>query len=102
MGEVYNIGGNAERPNLTVVKTLLRTLGKPESLIQFVKDRLGHDRRYAMDTTKLRNELGWAPAHAFEDWLESTVRWYVGHREWWERVASEAYRATNTFYLTPT
>ncbi len=102
VGEVYNIGGNAERPNLTVVKTLLRMLGKPESLIQFVKDRLGHDRRYAMDTTKMRNELGWAPAHAFENWLESTVRWYVGHREWWERVASEAYRATNTLYLTPT
>jgi len=99
LGEVYNIGGNAERPNLAVVKTLLRTLGKPESLIQFVKDRLGHDRRYAVDTTRMRSELGWAPAHAFEDGLESTVLWYLGHRGWWQRVLSEAYRASNALYL---
>jgi dTDP-glucose 4,6-dehydratase len=99
LGEVYNIGGNAERPNLTVVQALLRELGKPESLIQYVKDRLGHDRRYSMDTAKLRRELGWGPEHTFEGGLKSTVQWYVEHREWWQRVLNEAYRATNALYL---
>jgi dTDP-glucose 4,6-dehydratase len=91
-GEVYNIGGGAERRNLDIVKGILKLVGKPESLIQFVKDRPGHDRRYAMDPTKIRNELGWQAAHTFEKGLEQTVRWYVEHQPWSERVTSGAYR----------
>ncbi|HWP38063.1 MAG TPA: dTDP-glucose 4,6-dehydratase [Gemmatimonadales bacterium] len=98
-GEVYNIGGQAERQNLDVVRALLRLLGKPESLIRFVADRPGHDRRYAMDTTKLTGELGWRPAHSFEAGLAQTVQWYLEHRSWWERVLTEAYRATSAMYL---
>jgi dTDP-glucose 4,6-dehydratase len=67
-------------------------LGKPETLIRYVQDRPGHDRRYAIDATKTRDELGWTPAHTFERGLEETVRWYVDHRTWWERVMSGAYR----------
>ena len=91
-GEVYNIGGGAEQRNLDLVKAILRLLGKPESLITFVKDRPGHDRRYAIDPSKLRSELGWAPAHSFEEGLAKTVRWYVDNTRWWERVMSGAYR----------
>jgi len=98
-GEVYNIGGGAELRNIEVVRKLLRTLGKPESLVQYVTDRAGHDRRYAMDTDKLCRELAWGPQHAFEAGLATTVRWYLNHRGWWERVLSEAYRASNTLYL---
>jgi dTDP-glucose 4,6-dehydratase len=99
LGEVYNIGGAAERPNVAVVHTLLKILGKPESLIRYVTDRAGHDRRYAMNTEKLQRELGWQPRHAFETGLETTVQWYLDHRAWWERVLSEAYRASNALYL---
>jgi len=99
LGEVYNIGGESERPNVTVVRALLRALGKPESLIRYVTDRAGHDRRYAMDCAKLRRELGWRPRHGFEAGLASTVQWYLEHRPWWERVLSEAYRASNALYL---
>ncbi|MFN0061414.1 MAG: dTDP-glucose 4,6-dehydratase [Myxococcaceae bacterium] len=91
-GEAYNIGGGAERRNIDLVKTLLSTLKKPESLIQFVKDRPGHDRRYAIDPTKIRNELGWKPERTFEQGLSETVRWYVDNPKWWERVNSGAYR----------
>jgi len=98
LGEVYNIGGESERPNVTVVRALLKTLGKPESLIRYVTDRAGHDRRYAMNCAKLRRELGWQPRHAFEAALASTVQWYLEHRPWWERVLSEAYRASNALY----
>ncbi|RKH44525.1 dTDP-glucose 4,6-dehydratase [Corallococcus sicarius] len=98
-GQVYNLGGGAERRNLDLVKGILAELGKPESLIQFVTDRLGHDRRYAIDPAKSRRELGWAPTHTFEQGLGDTVRWYVEHPEWWERVLSGAYR--NTVTLTP-
>ena len=91
-GEVYNLGGNAERKNIDVVKTILRILKKPDSLIQFVKDRPGHDRRYAMDVRKIKKELGWQPAHTFEAALEETVRWYLEHRSWWERVRSGDYQ----------
>jgi dTDP-glucose 4,6-dehydratase len=91
-GEVYNIGGGAERRNIEIVKAILGLLGKPESLIQFVKDRPGHDRRYAIDPSKIRAELGWTPAHTFEQGLAETVRWYVDHPAWWERVMSGAYR----------
>lgn len=91
-GQVYNIGGGAERRNLEIVKGILSLLGKPESLIRFVQDRPGHDRRYAIDPTKIRTELGWQPAHTFEQGLEETVRWYVDNPGWWERVMSGAYR----------
>ncbi len=91
-GEVYNLGGNAERRNLDVVKAILALLGKPESLLQFVRDRPGHDRRYAMDLAKVGRELGWQPRWTFERGLAETVRWYVEHRAWWERVRSGAYR----------
>ncbi len=99
VGEVYNIGGGAELPNITVVRTLLRTLGKSESLIQYVTDRAGHDRRYAMNIDKVCGELGWRPRHVFEQGLATTVQWYLDHRRWWERVLSEAYRASNALYL---
>ncbi|HEX8438940.1 dTDP-glucose 4,6-dehydratase [Archangium sp.] len=91
-GEVYNIGGGAERKNIEIVKAILSLLGKPESLIKFVKDRPGHDRRYAIDPSKIKAELGWTPAHTFEQGLDETVRWYVDNREWWQRVMSGAYR----------
>jgi len=99
LGEVYNIGGGAEVPNIEVVRALLHALGKPESLIQYVTDRAGHDRRYAMNTDKLCRELRWRPRHGFEVGLASTVQWYLDHRRWWERVVSEAYRVSNALYL---
>ncbi|MDI3281118.1 MAG: dTDP-glucose 4,6-dehydratase, partial [Bacillota bacterium] len=91
-GEVYNIGGAGERTNLEVVRAILRLLGKPESLIRFVKDRPGHDRRYAMDASKIRRELGWAPRYSFEEGLRRTVQWYLEHRRWWEEIKSGEYR----------
>ena len=91
-GEVYNIGGGAERRNIDLVKGILGLLGKPESLIKFVTDRPGHDRRYAIDASKAKRELGWQPAHTFEQGLADTVSWYVENRAWWERVTSGAYR----------
>jgi dTDP-glucose 4,6-dehydratase len=98
-GATYNIGAGAERPNLALVRAVLGALGRPESLVRFVPDRPGHDRRYALDATKLRRETGWAPRRAFDEGLRATVDWYVAHRGWWERVLSEAYRATNELYL---
>ncbi len=91
-GEVYNIGGGAERKNIEIVKGILSALSKPETLIKYVKDRPGHDRRYAIDPAKIKAELGWKPAHTFEQGLAETVRWYVDNRPWWERVMSGAYR----------
>jgi dTDP-glucose 4,6-dehydratase len=90
-GAVYNFGAASERHNLDIVRQVLRHLGKPESLVTFVKDRPGHDRRYAIDARKAREKLGWAPRHAFEDALARTVRWYVEHRPWWERIISGEY-----------
>jgi dTDP-glucose 4,6-dehydratase len=92
IGEVYNIGGVAQKTNLEVIRTLLRLLGRPESLITFVADRPGHDRRYALDSTKLRTELAWSPCHSFEEALERTVAWYRSHPEWLARCRSGAYR----------
>jgi len=92
-GEVYNFGGDAERENLFVVKEILRLCGKGEELIHYVKDRPGHDRRYAMDSSKARALLGWKPRHSFETGLRQTVDWYVANKPWWERVRSGAYKA---------
>ena len=92
IGEVYNIGSGAEIANLELTRTLLRILGKPESLITFVKDRPGHDRRYALDSTKLRHELGWRPRDSFQAGLEQTVQWYRDHQAWCERIRSGDYR----------
>ena len=90
-GEVYNIGGDCERANIDIVKQICRMLDKPEGLIRFVKDRPGHDRRYAMDITKLRTELDWKPTVDFEEGLGRTVRWYVDNRAWWEKVITGEY-----------
>lgn len=91
-GEIYNIGGCNERTNLQVVGTILQELGRPESLITFVEDRLGHDRRYAMDATKIRSELGWQPKHDYESGIRATIRWYLEHQDWLARIESGAYR----------
>ncbi len=91
-GEVYNIGGRAEKTNLEVVRAILGLLGKPESLMKFVPDRPGHDRRYAMDTTKIERGLGWRPEVKFEDGIERTVRWYLDNREWVSRVRTGEYQ----------
>ncbi|MGN7456720.1 dTDP-glucose 4,6-dehydratase [Paenibacillus pasadenensis] len=91
-GEVYNVGGRNERNNLQVVKTILQELGKPESLIQFVKDRPGHDRRYAIDADKIRSELGWTPKHDYESGIRATIRWYLDNEEWMKGVLSGAYQ----------
>ena len=91
-GECYNIGGNSERQNIQIVKAILSAVGKPESLIKYVKDRPGHDKRYAIDATKSTRELGWAPTHVFEKALGETVKWYLDHKPWWERILSGAYK----------
>lgn len=96
-GAVYNIGGNHDVPNLEVVRLILKILKKPESLIQYVTDRPGHDRRYAMDTEKIRRELAWEPKFDFAAALQATVDWYLGHRAWWERIRSGAYQ---NYYAT--
>ncbi len=85
-GEVYNVGADAEMRNIDLVKMILAELGKPESLITFVKDRLGHDRRYAIDSSKIHAELGWKPLHRPEQGIRDTIRWYLTHREWWEKL----------------
>jgi len=90
-GEVYNIGGRSEKPNLEVVKTVLDQLGKPPSLIRFVKDRPGHDRRYAMDFSKIERELGWKPAFSFGEGIRLTVEWYRTHQEWWRKIKTGEY-----------
>ncbi|XJZ26967.1 dTDP-glucose 4,6-dehydratase [Bacillota bacterium Lsc_1132] len=92
VGEVYNVGGNNERTNIDIVKTILKQLGKPESLIKFVKDRPGHDRRYAIDATKLRTELGWKPKYNFETGIEQTIKWYLENQEWWKNIISGEYQ----------
>ena len=91
-GEIYNIGGHNERTNLQVIKAILKELGKPENLIRFVTDRPGHDRRYAIDPTKIRKELGWEPATRFEDGIKRTVKWYLENRPWWEHIVNGEYQ----------
>ncbi len=91
VGEVYNLGGGNERANIQVVKAILAATSKPESLIRYVADRLGHDRRYAIDATKAETELGWSPLVSFEAGLAQTIDWYISNRRWWERIKSGAY-----------
>ncbi len=90
-GEVYNIGAETEKNNLEVIKGILSILGKPETLIEYVKDRPGHDRRYAINPAKIKRELEWQPENKFEEALEHTVRWYMDNRQWWERVINKDY-----------
>lgn len=90
-GEVYNIGGRSELPNLFVAKTILDKLGKPHSLIRFVKDRPGHDRRYAMDFSKIERELGWKPLVSFDEGISRTIHWYKTNEDWWRRVKTGEY-----------
>lgn len=91
-GEVYNIGGHNEKTNLEVVKTILKELGKPESLITYVKDRAGHDMRYAIDPSKTRRELGWEPTTLFDEGIKKTIKWYLDNRSWWENILSGDYK----------
>jgi dTDP-glucose 4,6-dehydratase len=90
-GEVYNIGGRSEKTNLSVVKAILDRLGKPHSLMRFVTDRPGHDRRYAIDFSKIEKEFGWRPAVSFEEGISRTIEWYLTHRDWWKRVKTGEY-----------
>lgn len=92
VGEVYNIGGHNEKTNLEVVKTVLDKLGKSEELISYVSDRPGHDRRYAIDPTKIHKELGWLPETTFETGIQKTVDWYLENRTWWENIISGEYK----------
>lgn len=92
VGEVYNIGGHNERANIDVVKTILKQLGKGEDLIEYVGDRKGHDRRYAIDPTKIHDELGWLPETKFEDGIKATVQWYLDNRQWWGNIISGEYQ----------
>lgn len=91
-GEVYNIGGHNEKTNLEVVKTILKELDKPESLITFVKDRAGHDLRYAIDPSKIQRELGWEPFTSFDEGIKKTIRWYLDNRSWWEKIINGDYQ----------
>ena len=92
IGEVYNIGGNNEKANIEIVKLLLKYLGKSESLITYVHDRPGHDRRYAIDNTKIATELGWNPKYSFEQGIYKTIDWYLKHLDWVDHVTSGEYQ----------
>lgn len=92
VGEVYNVGGHNEMRNIDIVRLICQKLGKPESLITHVADRKGHDRRYAIDPTKIHSELGWLPATSFAQGIEKTIDWYLTHRDWWEAILNSEYR----------
>lgn len=94
-GEIYNVGGHNERTNLQVVETILKQLNKSTNLISYVTDRPGHDRRYAIDPTKIQNELGWMPRVAFDDGIRMTVKWYLENRTWWEDIIKGDYQKCN-------
>lgn len=93
IGEVYNIGGHNEVHNIDIVKLILKELGKPESLITYVADRKGHDRRYAIDPTKIHRELGWLPETSFAVGIKKTVRWYIENQDWWKDIVSGEYQS---------
>ena len=92
VGEVYNIGGHNEMKNIDIVKIICKALDKPESLITYVTDRKGHDMRYAIDPTKIHNELGWLPETMFKDGIQKTIKWYLDNKEWWETIISGEYQ----------
>ena len=92
VGEIYNIDGHNERTNLQVVQTILKALNKPESLIKYVKDRPGHDRRYAIDPTKIETELGWKPKYNFDTGIAQTIQWYLDNEDWWKHIISGEYQ----------
>ena len=92
IGEVYNIGANTEKPNIEIVKLILKTLGKPESMIEYVKDRPGHDRRYAINSFKIKKELGWTPTYSFENAIKDTINWYLINEKWWNEIISGDYQ----------
>ena len=92
VGEVYNIGGHNERTNLQVVKTIIKELGKSEDLIKYVTDRPGHDMRYAIDPTKIKNELGWEPLTLFDEGIKKTIKWYLDNKEWWTNIINGEYQ----------
>lgn len=92
VGEVYNVGGHNEKQNIEIVKIICKELGKPESLITHVGDRKGHDMRYAIDPTKIHNELGWLPETKFEDGIKKTIRWYLDNKQWWQTIISGEYQ----------
>lgn len=93
IGEVYNIGASNELPNIEIVKVILKNLNKSEELIQFVKDRPGHDKRYAIDSSKIQNELKWKPEFNFESAIVNTIEWYLKNKKWWERIISGEYQS---------
>lgn len=95
IGEVYNLGGHSEKTNLEVVKTILKQLNKPESLITYVTDRPGHDMRYAIDSTKIERELNWSRKYNFEDGFKETIQWYIDNKEWIEDIKSGKYKEFN-------
>ena len=92
VGETYNVGGHNEMANIDIVKLILKELDKPESLITFVEDRKGHDRRYAIDPTKIREQLGWEPETKFANGIVKTIKWYLDHKDWWEEIISGEYQ----------
>ncbi len=92
IGEVYNIGASTEMPNIEIIKLILNKLGKSEEMIDFVKDRPGHDRRYAIDSSKIKNELGWEPLFSFEEAISKTIEWYINNKNWWSRIISGDYQ----------
>lgn len=93
IGEVYNIGGNNEKTNIEIVRIILSTLNKADDLIEYIKDRPGHDRRYAIDNTKISTSLGWKPKYTFEQGMKETIQWYIDHQEWMEHVTSGEYQS---------
>lgn len=91
-GEVYNIGANTEKPNIEIIKLILNQIGKSEDLIEYVKDRPGHDRRYAINSTKIKKELGWQAEHSFENAIKKTVNWFIENEKWWKEIISGEYQ----------